>query len=172
MTTLFLVGDGISAPKPKDYPAEKAGVLSAQQREALAVSVADKCHTLSDIADEIRQLWAAFRHLEKPETILGCRTRTEYCFKFLKCSMRAVRYALENKEPKRHPKVKYVRDSYDEDGDMVVRKIVVNEKDRLLREALREIIVQRHTASSCGDAVPQELKLAIDEAEKTLRRLL
>lgn len=152
---------------------EKGEVISP--RDALAIKVVGRCHSLRDIADEIRALWEEFNTLPRGEMILGCKTRTEFCFRHLGCTLRAVRYALENKEPKKqHPKVKRKQYLYDGDNDIIRCKTSTDKKlrERLLRDALTEVIIQKEAAVSCGDSMPADLLLAINEAEKILRRVL
>lgn len=52
------------------------------------------------VAAYIRQLRADFRALKRCETIMGCKTWTEFCEKVLKRTDRAVRYTIAGGNPR------------------------------------------------------------------------
>lgn len=49
----------------------------------------------------IREMWVRFEHLKRGESIVGCRTKEEYCTKILNRTPRAVQYLLYGRTPKR-----------------------------------------------------------------------
>jgi hypothetical protein len=73
------------------------------QREYLAKLViyefATTCVKLVDLAAAIRELWKEFENLPQGETILGCRTKTEFCEKHLHRKLRTIQYMLAGGNP-------------------------------------------------------------------------
>ena len=55
--------------------------------------------TLKEREDDIRQLWKEFDKLPKGESILGCRTKKQFCEKHLHRTPRAIRYMLDGGNP-------------------------------------------------------------------------
>lgn len=143
--------------------------------ETLAYKVADHCHAIHDYTEEIRALWSEFDKLQKGETILTCRTRTEFTHKWLGCTMRAVQLALINKRPaKLPPNAKYKQDDrYDEAGDVIVKGKWATNNERIRRKALEDLITniigKKKIAAACGVPLDPELAEAVDEAEHFLR---
>jgi len=76
-----------------------------QKRNALARRIVKKVKILlvqlTDLEDEIRQLWVEFEHLPKGEKILGCSSKKQFCEKQLGRTPRAVRYMLDGGNRKR-----------------------------------------------------------------------
>lgn len=61
---------------------------------------------LAEHKDDIAALWVEFENLSTGDTIMGCRTKTEFCEKVLGRSIRAVQYLLNGRtEPKSVPPV-------------------------------------------------------------------
>ena len=77
--------------------------LTAAARDLLAKKVISGFTaleaTLTDFEDDIRGLWTEFENLKTGETILGCKTKTEFCTVHLHRSRRAVNYMLAGGNP-------------------------------------------------------------------------
>jgi len=72
-----------------------------QSPEERAEFVADRLETSGkQLAPYIRQLRADFRALKTGETIMNCKTWTEFCKKVLKRSTRAIRYVIKGGNPR------------------------------------------------------------------------
>ena len=73
------------------------------EREALARRVVEAvnfaCQKLAEHRDDINRLWREFKQLKPGETIMGCRTRTEFCETVLHRSLRATEYMLSGGNP-------------------------------------------------------------------------
>jgi hypothetical protein len=68
--------------------------------EERAEFVAARFETCSDIAPHIRQLRGDFRALKPGETIMECRTWTDFCSKVLKRTARGIRYVMAGGNPR------------------------------------------------------------------------
>jgi hypothetical protein len=72
-------------------------------REALAEKVASAFQSafskLEEHKADIEKLWKEFECLRSGETIMGCKTKTEFCQKVLGRSIRAVQYLLSGGNP-------------------------------------------------------------------------
>jgi len=73
--------------------------MDAANREALAQRVVEGykivCRKLKDMEEDIRALWAEFDALPAGDTIMGCKTKTQFCAKYLDRELRSVRYMLD-----------------------------------------------------------------------------
>lgn len=73
------------------------------ERDALAQKVASVFQAafakLEEYRADIERLWKEFENLKHGETIMGCRTKTEFCTKVLGRSIRAVQYLLSGGNP-------------------------------------------------------------------------
>lgn len=72
--------------------------MTHHERENLARRIVDSCEkltvTLKDLKPDIQQLWLEFDLLQNSETILGCKTKTQFCERYLHVTLRAVEYML------------------------------------------------------------------------------
>src|SRR6266851_467649 len=77
--------------------------VTRRDREALARRVITAVGTLTvslkSLEADVRLLWEEFDRLKSGETILGCRTRKEFCTRHLDRTPRAVRYMLKGGNP-------------------------------------------------------------------------
>jgi hypothetical protein len=71
-----------------------------QTPEERAEFVAARFETCADIAPYVRKLRCDFRALKPTQTIMGCRTWTEFCKKVLRRTTRAVRYTMVGGNPR------------------------------------------------------------------------
>jgi hypothetical protein len=76
-------------------------------RELLAQRVVDSCNfvaaKLKDLEADIRSLWAEFENLQTGETILGCKTKKEFCEQHLNRTPRAIQQMLKRSEQSSRP---------------------------------------------------------------------
>ena len=71
-----------------------------QNPEERAEFVAARFEKCGDIASHVRKLRADFRALKSGETIMDCKTWTEFCKRVLKRTARAVRYVMAGGNPR------------------------------------------------------------------------
>ena len=92
MTSPATVNDATGAP-----------TLDQVDREALAKRVVEQVRlvgaSLKDLETDIRALWEEFERLQDGETIMGCRTKGEFCDRILGRTPRAVQYMLKGGNP-------------------------------------------------------------------------
>jgi hypothetical protein len=74
--------------------------VSPRTPEERAEFVAARFEACGDIAPHIRQLRRDFRALKPGETIMECKTWTEFCKRVLKRSARAIRYRMAGGNPR------------------------------------------------------------------------
>jgi hypothetical protein len=74
---------------------------TAEDREALAQRIAGAFAKFCTHKSDIVHLWAEFAKLQSGETIMKCRTKTEFCEKVLGRSIRTVQYMIQGGNFKR-----------------------------------------------------------------------
>src|ERR1700693_1709671 len=76
-----------TAERPSYTPAEMRARSILSRIESLSAK-------LKSLEDDIRALWIDFDNLKAGETILGCRTKKEFCEQKLHRTPQAIRYML------------------------------------------------------------------------------
>ncbi len=147
---------------PINTPVAPAGRHA--EREALAQRVADAFHAafakLAEHKEDIEQLWREFEHLKPGETIMQCRTKTEYCQKVLHRSIRAAQYMLTGGNPVAKRKRETV--------SRATPAITPKQRDRLLSAAAivgTELIPAFDHDRDLSAPIAQLRKIAFDSAE-------
>ena len=78
-----------------------ANIVRSMSNEELGQFVAEGVvgilHRLDDLRPYYEELWCRFDALKDGETISGCKTRTEFCDRILKRSVRSIQYALNGR---------------------------------------------------------------------------
>lgn len=129
--------------------------VQSSEREVLAQRIVARLDALTpklvEFEEDIRLLWAEFESLTRSETIMGCKTKREFCSKYLQRSPRSVQYMLAG-------------------GNLSRRKTVASEtvSRRPTRQPVERLTLEERRKEIFGDDAPERQMTAMEELRKTL----
>lgn len=145
----------VSAEHSKEVA--KANIVRLMDSESLGRYVAEQTagvfHRLTELRPFYEELWKRFEKLQKGETIMGCRNRSEYATKVLGRSMRSIQYALYSRRPLQS-KIENLTKGF-------VPRQWVKENARAIKE-----IIDRQREADANDPELQDFVRRVEEAKR------